>query len=65
VTPIPVACFGAKLFRLRKADGTTHLVASTLEGFSCDCADDNPADDCDHVKAMVAVGLFERKGGAR
>jgi hypothetical protein len=64
VSPIPIAgCIGAKLYRL-KSDGAHHTVAETIDGHSCDCSDPNRA-DCEHVRAMVACGLFDRKGGAR
>jgi hypothetical protein len=65
VEPIPITgSVATKLYRLRTADGANLTVASTLDGLSCDCCDPNPS-DCEHVRAMLAVGLFDGKGGAR
>jgi hypothetical protein len=70
VTPFPITgSVATKVFRLRKADGTHYTVASTLDGLSCDCADYTFRRDgidsagCKHIKAMVAVGLLDPKGG--
>jgi hypothetical protein len=71
----PILITGAvatRLFRLRKADGTTHLVTSTLDGLSCDCDaytfrhNGIDANGCEHLNAMVAVRLCDSpKGGAQ
>jgi hypothetical protein len=59
-----------KAYRLRKVDGTTYNVATTVFGAVCDCADFTfhrdgiDPDGCKHIKAMIAVGLIE-KGGAQ
>jgi hypothetical protein len=73
VRPIPVTgAIATRLYRLRKPDGTTHVVASTLDGLSCDCADSPfgrdgiDPDGCQHIRALVAVRLLDsRKGGVR
>ena len=60
-----------KAFRLRETDGTLYHVADTVHGLQCDCPDflfhrdGLDVEGCKHVKAMVACGLFERKGGAK
>ena len=60
-----------KAYRLRKSDGTAYHVALTVHGLTCDCPDFtfnrdgiDPA-GCKHIKAMVAVGLLDQKGGAQ
>jgi hypothetical protein len=72
VRPIPADAFAAlKAFRLRKDDGTVYDVAQTVHGLECDCPDfifhrdGIDADGCKHLKALVACGLFDRKGGSR
>jgi hypothetical protein len=72
VRPIPTDADAAlKAFRLRKQDGTAYHVALTTHGLTCDCPDfvmsrdGIDPDGCKHIKAMVACGLFDRKGGAR
>lgn len=60
-----------KAFRLRKADGTLYDVAHTVHGHQCDCPDflfhrdGIDPDGCKHIKALVACGLLDAKGGAR
>src|SRR5690242_5950924 len=68
VTPIPITgSIATKLYRLRTADGTTFTVGSTIDGLSCHCdaAFRHAGADCEHVRAVVACGLFDQKGGAR
>ena len=72
VRPIPTDADAAlKAFRLRKQDGTAYHVALTTHGLTCDCPDfvmsrdGIDPDGCKHIKAMVACGLFDRKGGAK
>ncbi len=58
-------------FRLRKADGTIHIVSETLEGCTCTCLDyvkvrSLKGKHCKHLLAAFAVGLLDgQKGGAR
>jgi hypothetical protein len=58
-------------FRLRKADGTIHIVSETLEGCTCTCLDyvkvrSIKGSHCKHLLAAFAVGLLENpKGGAK
>jgi hypothetical protein len=57
-------------FRLRKDDGTCHIVSETLEGCTCTCLDyvkvrSVKGAHCKHLKAALAVGLFDRQDGAR
>ena len=58
-------------FRLRKADGTIHIVSETLEGCTCTCLDyvkvrSINGSHCKHLLAAFAVGLLDgQKGGAR
>jgi hypothetical protein len=60
-----------KAFRLRKEDGTAYDVALTAHGLQCDCPDflfhrdGLDSDECKHLKALVACGLLEAKGGRR
>ncbi len=72
VRPIPTDRDAAlKAYRLRKSDGTAYHVALTTHGLTCDTPDfvmsrdGIDPDGCKHIKAMVAYGLFDRKGGAR
>jgi hypothetical protein len=71
VKPIPIAgSVHTRLYLLRGSDGTRFTVASTLDGFSCHCDDAFRRDgaepaDCVHIRAMVACGLFDPKGGVR
>jgi hypothetical protein len=61
----------SKAYRLRKSDGTAYHVAQTVNGPSCDCPDFTFNRDgidpggCKHCRALAAVGLFDREGGAR
>lgn len=56
-----------RAYRLRKADGTVyHVLQNAMTGHQCDCGDftfrrdgKDPA-GCKHVRALVAVGLFDR-----
>ena len=58
-------------FRLRKADGTIHIVSETLEGCTCTCLDyikvrSLKGKHCKHLLAAFAVGLLDgQKGGAK
>jgi len=57
-------------FRLRKADGTIHIISETLEGCTCTCLDyikvrSIKGSHCKHLLAAFAVGLFNQKGGAK
>ncbi len=58
-------------FRLRKADGTIHIVSETLEGCTCTCLDyvkvrSINGSHCKHLLAAFAVGLLNgQKGGAK
>ena len=58
-------------FRLRKADGTIHIVSETLEGCTCTCLDyikvrSLTGKHCKHLLAAFAVGLLDgQKGGAK
>jgi hypothetical protein len=73
----PLSVFGSnatRLYRLRKADGTSYKIAQAQDGsLTCDCADHayrsrrgETTGGCNHVRAMVACGLLDgRKGGAR
>jgi hypothetical protein len=68
VRPIPVTgAIATRLYLLRKPDGTTHFVASTLDGLSCDCDDHTfhrdsiDPDGCQHIKALVAVRLLDSR----
>jgi hypothetical protein len=69
IRPRPDAA--SKAYRLRKSDGTAYHVAQTVHGPSRDCPDFTFNRDgidpggCKHYRALVAVGLFDRKGGAR
>jgi hypothetical protein len=60
-----------KAFRLRKEDGTIYDVALTAHGLECDCPnflfrrDGLDPSGCKHVKALVACGLLDAKGGRR
>jgi hypothetical protein len=60
-----------KAFRLRKEDGTIYDIAQTAHGLECDCPDalfrrdGRDATGCKHVKALVACGLLDAKGGRR
>ena len=72
VRPIAVDRDAAlKAYRLKKNDGTHYNVAQTTHGLTCDCPDfvlsrdGIDPDGCKHIKAMVACGLFDRKGGAK
>ena len=57
-------------FRLRKADGTIHIVSETSEGCTCTCLDyvkvrSINGSHCKHLLAAFAVGLLNgQKGGA-
>jgi hypothetical protein len=60
-----------RAYRLRKGDGTIYDLVQTDHGLQCDCPDHlfrrdgiDP-DGCKHLKALVACGLFDSKGGAR
>jgi hypothetical protein len=72
VRPIPAdPSVASKAYRLKKGIGTIYHLATTAHGPSCDCPDFilrrdgiDPA-GCKHIKALVACGLFDRKGGAR
>ncbi|GAC1467506.1 MAG: hypothetical protein NVSMB9_09180 [Isosphaeraceae bacterium] len=72
VLPIPSDAFAAlKAFRLKKSDGAVYDASQTVYGLECDCPDfvfhrdGLDPDGCKHVKALVACGLFDRKGGSR
>jgi hypothetical protein len=57
-------------FRLRKADGTCHIVSETLEGCTCTCLDyvkvrSVKGSRCKHLLAAFAVGPFDRKDGGK
>jgi hypothetical protein len=60
-----------KAYRLTKTDGTAYDAALTEHGLTCDCPDfifrrdGIDPEGCKHIKAMVAFGLLENKGGAR
>jgi hypothetical protein len=60
-----------KAFRLKKPDRTVYDVAQTTHGLVCDCPDFvfhhdglDPA-GCKHIKALVACGVLDGKGGAQ
>src|SRR5215469_16247579 len=70
VHPIPSEAYCAlKAYRLKKPDGTAYDVAQTVDGLTCDCRDfifhrdGIDPEGCKHVKAMVACGLLDQKGG--
>jgi hypothetical protein len=72
VRPIAVDREAAlKAYRLKKSNGTHYNVALTNHGLTCDCPDfvmsrdSIDPDGCKHIKAMVACGLLNRKGGAK
>jgi hypothetical protein len=56
-----------RVWRLRKADGTTYTVADTIDGATCDCGDfvfrhDGHGTHCKHVRALRALGLIDPEG---
>ena len=57
-----------RAWRLRRADGTTYDVADTVDGQTCDCADQTfrhegiDADGCKHLRALRALGLLDADG---
>ena len=57
-----------RAWRLRKADGTTHDVADTIDGATCDCGDfvyrheGIDALGCKHIRALRALGLLDDEG---
>ncbi len=72
VKPIPCDPPAAiKAFRLRKTDGTAYDVAQTTHGLVCDCPDfvfnRDGIDEagCKHIKALVALGMLSKEGGAK
>jgi hypothetical protein len=72
VKPIPCDPPAAiKAFRLRKANGTAYDVAQTTHGLVCDCPDfvfhRDGIDEagCKHIKALVALGMLAKEGGAK
>lgn len=58
----------ARVWRLRKADGTTYDVADTADGATCECGDFVFRHDgldqtgCKHVRALRALGLIDQEG---
>jgi hypothetical protein len=72
VVPIRDQDFGAiRAFRLTKPDGEFHDVSHQVYGHDCSCGDfvfrRDGIDEsgCKHIKAAVAVGLLDARGGVR
>ncbi len=58
-----------RTWRLRKPDGTIHIVSQALDGhITCTCKDSvartSSKTRCKHILSLLAVGLFDGKGGA-
>ena len=58
-----------RTWRLRKPDGTIHIVSQALDGhITCMCKDSvartSSKTRCKHILSLLAVGLFDGKGGA-
>ena len=58
-----------RTWRLRKADGTIHIVGQQIDGFiTCTCKDSiarkSAKTRCKHILSLLAVGLFDQRGGA-
>jgi len=58
-----------RTWRLRKADGTIHIVGQQIDGFiTCTCKDfiarKSAMTRCKHILSLLAVGLFDQRGGA-
>jgi hypothetical protein len=65
VRPIRPECDDvSRAWRLRKRDGTAYVVAETVHGATCECADQvyrhEGRDDvgCKHIRASRALGLI-------
>jgi hypothetical protein len=71
VRPIPAGFAATRAFRLTKPGGETHDVSQLVYGHECTCGDFVFRRDgidpggCKHVKAAVACGLLDARGGAR
>jgi hypothetical protein len=72
VAPIRDECFGTiRAFRFTKPDGDFHDVSHQVYGHDCSCGDfvfrRDGIDEsgCKHIKAAVAVGLLDARGGSR
>lgn len=51
----------AKLYRLRKQDGTIYIVGINNQGYTCNCPDNlsrHPEGGCKHIKALIANGVL-------
>ena len=58
-----------RTWRLRKPDGTIHIVSQALDGhMTCTCKDSvartSSKTRCKHILSLLAVGLLDGKGGA-
>lgn len=58
-----------KSWRLRKADGTIHIVSQEIDGhLCCTCLDfvsrRSSRSRCKHILSLLAVGLLTSEGGA-
>ena len=58
-----------RTWRLRKPDGTIHIVSQALDGhITCTCKDSvartSSKTRCKHILSLLAVGLLDGKGGA-
>jgi len=59
-----------KAWQLRKADGTTYVVADTTYGATCECAsfvfrhDGRDSVGCKHVRACRQLGLIDDNGAS-
>ena len=68
--PTQVGTLGEfRSWRLREVSGAIHIVSQELDGFTtCTCMDfvarTSPKSCCKHILALLAVGLFDAKGGA-
>jgi hypothetical protein len=58
----------ARAWRLRKADGTTYVIADTIYGATCECGDfvfrheGKTLTGCKHIRACRALGLLDSDG---
>jgi hypothetical protein len=57
-----------RAWRLRRADGTSYVVAETADGATCECGDQVWRHEgldrvgCKHVRALRALGLIDGGG---
>jgi len=57
-----------RTWKLRKPDGTVYVVSQCLDGvITCSCKDfdarKSAKSRCKHVLSLLAVGLFDHRGG--